>query len=89
MAKTEIAAQPPALTHQPLECQDTAPVTPYLDILLIDKCSNPVLQLPVQSEAPLWPPLDDGQAQVTELVLALHVVLACQSRVLQPQQAYC
>lgn len=54
-----------------------------LDVLLLDQSPHTVLELPWQCEAALRPALDDGQAQVAELVLALHVVLAVEPRVLR------
>lgn len=53
-----------------------------LDVLLVNQGPHAVLELPGQGQAALWPALDDGQAQVAELVFALHVVLGLQARVL-------
>lgn len=63
-----------------------APQEANLDVLLLDQRAHTVLQLPRQRQPALRAPLDDGQAQVAELVLALHVVLAVQARVLQAVQ---
>lgn len=64
--------------------QQQAPtMASHLDIFLLNQCPHSVLELPRQCEATLRAALDDGQAQVAELVLALHVVLAGQPRVLR------
>lgn len=55
---------------------------PDLDVFLLDERPDAVLQLPWQCQPTLRPALDDGQAQVAELVLALHVVLAVEAWVL-------
>ena len=55
----------------------------HLDSLLLNECPHTVLECPGQHQATLWAALDYSEAQVAELILALHVVLGGQSGVLR------